>query len=271
MEQKYIEVDSVTLSYLEQNGHRRKTLFFLHGNSGSSLLWERQYRDRIFDSYSIVAFDLPGHGQSSGIPSKDYSVSNLARIMSNAVKLLANGRDYALTGLSLGGNIVAEMLVHGVAPKGLVFLSAGLVGKEVPLSDVIQNDLVVDVLFKDNCPRDRVEEYFNGLPYKHDSELVTSLVRDYDRTNKEFRLIFPQTVGQGMYSDELALIRSWKGSPLAIYGNQDNIVKPDLLDHVSIGWWKESIFKIDKAAHLVNIDNPSVINQLMLDYLIECF
>lgn len=259
------------LFYREKNPDAPITLFFLHGNSNAGVLWQPQYYDESFDTYRLVVFDLPGHGFSSGIPSGDYSLPNMARIMTDAVEVLAGGKPYGLVGFSLGGNITSEMLAFDINPKALVFLSTGLVGEGITPADVAQSELVVEVLFSENPSRDRVMEYFTKLPYVPDADVKAEFLAHYDRTDPAFRRSFFQTVGLGLYSDELSLIRKWNGSPLMAYGSQDDIISPHLLDRITLPYWSGRIVKIDKAAHLVNRDRPDILNPLMRAYFDESF
>jgi pimeloyl-ACP methyl ester carboxylesterase len=271
MEQKYLETNSVRLSYLEKNPDAAITIFFLHGNSNSGYLWHHQYSDSAFDEYRLVVFDLPGHGASSGIPSGDYSLPNMAGIITEGVNTLTNGKAYGLVGLSLGGNIISEMLAHGIAPDALVFLSAGLVGEGITPGDVVKSDLVGEALFSAKPSREKVNDYFNKLPYVTDTEFISTLLNNYHNTDKNFRISFFETVGKGLYSDEISLIRKWRQSPLIAYGLHDDVVNPDLLDQITLPYWGGQIFKIEHAAHLLNWDQPIVMNKLMLKYFKDSF
>ena len=51
-----------------------ETLFFIHGFAGGLRLWQAQ-RNHFQTGYSVVAVDLPGHGQSAWLPS---SLNDLA-------------------------------------------------------------------------------------------------------------------------------------------------------------------------------------------------
>lgn len=270
MDRKYLTMGPVEISYREENRSASKTIFFFHGNSGSSLHWTCQLQSGIFSKYRLIAFDLPGHGESSGIPSGDYSVTNIAAIMAQSVKALGRENAYALVGFSFGGNVVAEMLAHAIAPQAIVLLSTGLVGKEVALEKVVQSGLVIEILFHESPKDERLHEYFNALPRVENPKLVATLLDDYRKTNKAFRPGFLRSIEAGIYSDEISLLRNWHGEPLVVYGRQDKIVNPDLLDDVSLPFWRREIVKVNHAAHLVNMDQPVLIDALLHDYFQDC-
>jgi len=269
MHRKSIRIGDVEISYTVNSEAEDLTVFLFHGNSSSSLIWDAQFVDPILSKYRLIAFDLPGHGFSATIPAKDYSILNMARLMAIAVKALSRG-NYVLIGFSLGGNIVAEMLNYNVNPCGIIFLSTGLVGKEILLSQVISSEIVSQVLFNTNCDYKIVEKYFNDLPANPNQVLVDSLLKDYFNTCQEFREFFPLSISQGLYSDELELVRGCGCLPMAIFGEEDNIVNPDLLNHVKINWWGNMIHKINNAKHLVNIDSTDQVNYLIHQYIESC-
>jgi len=43
MDKNYIDVEGIKLFYLEKNEATRLTIFFFHGNSGSSNAWRKQW------------------------------------------------------------------------------------------------------------------------------------------------------------------------------------------------------------------------------------
>lgn len=65
MDHKYLSVDSVDLAYTEKNIAAKKTIFFIHGNSMSAAMWDKQFKSELFSKYRLIAFDLPSHGNSS--------------------------------------------------------------------------------------------------------------------------------------------------------------------------------------------------------------
>ena len=46
MEMKFIEAGQVSLAYLEKNPQFEKTVYFIHGNSGSCRTWRKKNKKR---------------------------------------------------------------------------------------------------------------------------------------------------------------------------------------------------------------------------------
>src|SRR5215203_771890 len=116
MKNGLVEVDGLHIYYVEKNKEGKATIFFIHGNSGSSRMWHKQVESELFQQYRLIAIDLPGHGKSSASndPEKDYSPIGTASILFQAIKKLADNNPYILVGFSYGTNVVAEMLLYDV-------------------------------------------------------------------------------------------------------------------------------------------------------------
>ena len=125
----FTTVNGVKIFYLEKNSAAPHTLFFIHGNSCTSSFWRKQTESELFSQYRIVAFDLPWHGQSDPADWSECSLTGIAKIMSEAVKNLMDDKSYMLIGVSLGTNIVAEMLYNDLDPVGVVLAGPCIMGK----------------------------------------------------------------------------------------------------------------------------------------------
>src|SRR5688572_27792061 len=91
MQKKFISIEGIKLMYLEKNPGVKKTIFFIHGNSGSSQTWSKQLASPLFSDFRLIAFDLPAHGSSasSTTPDIDYSPIDLGKMMAAAMNTLA--------------------------------------------------------------------------------------------------------------------------------------------------------------------------------------
>lgn len=259
------------VAYQEVNAQKTNTLVFIHGNSSSSRVWSLQYQSELFREYRIIAPDLPGHGQSSAIASGDYSVINMASIIGEFVVAVVGNTPYCLVGLSLGGNVTAEMLGLGCSPAGIALISTGLVGKEVPVARVVKEGLVAEVLFQHTPRSSSIKRYFSTLTREGDSKLVDVLIEDHRQTRPQFRADFPRSIGDGKYSDEIDLVRQWGKKPLVVFGCDDQSIPPDVLDNVELPYWSGGIGKLADAGHLVNIDQPLIFDGLIREYCQDVF
>lgn len=96
-------------------------LLLLHGNSSCRQVFTRQFQRDLAARYRLIAFDLPGHGESEDAPDpvRTYSLPGLADCALEVLARLGIG-DAVVLGWSLGGHVAIEMLSSFTGMKGLV-------------------------------------------------------------------------------------------------------------------------------------------------------
>jgi pimeloyl-ACP methyl ester carboxylesterase len=114
----------------DPTGHR-PVLLLVHGMAGSSSTW-REVMPALAQRYTVIAPDLPGHGESDK-PLQDYSLGAQANALRDL--LVATGIDRAtIVGQSLGGGIAMQLAYqHPQHCERLVLVSSGGLGREVSL------------------------------------------------------------------------------------------------------------------------------------------
>lgn len=268
-----ISVKNVSISYVEQNPSAGQTLFFIHGNSGSSAAWSKQFSDPLLAGYRLVAFDLPGHGETGPLPNAhDYNLPFIAEVMVAAVSACLTNEEYILVGFSLGTNIVAEMLEHNIYPKGIILIGACIVGKEYPMDAIGKEGFDTTVLFTDDCTDERLENFLGAAFLSNDREDHERFVNDYRKVKPPFRSMLLKTLLDGKVNDEIQLINRNAGVPiLMIYGRDEKIVNPYYLGNASLTTWNNTIYKIAGASHFVHTDQAEATNRLIIDYCRDYF
>ena len=108
---------------------KRPVLLLIHGMAGSSATW-REVMPALTEKYTVVAPDLPGHGESDK-PRQDYSLGAHANALRDL--LVAIGVDRAtMVGQSLGGGVALQLAYqHPKHCERLVLVSSGGLGQEV--------------------------------------------------------------------------------------------------------------------------------------------
>jgi len=269
----FIQVKGIEIAYLEKNRNAGKIIFFIHGNSISKRSWRKQYNSELFSSYHLIALDLPGHGHSGKAdnPGQTYDLISLASIMSEAVEQLHNSKPYLLAGLSLSTNIITEMLAFSTRASGLVLAGACIVGKNYPLESFVKPGTHVGVVFTNDAPSDEVLLYAGETSLTTNQEDIDIFLEDYNATDKTFRGALAASVAAEKYSDEVELLQQSNIKSLVVFGKDEKIVEPGYLDTAPINLWKNSVFKIEGAGHLVNIDQPEAFNELLKNFADEVF
>jgi pimeloyl-ACP methyl ester carboxylesterase len=127
---QHIVVTSHGSLAVEESGQGSMPVLLIHGNSTCRGVFRHQLQGRLSESHSLIAFDLPGHGQSSNAPDpmRSYTLSGLTDA---AVELLEklNVTEAIVFGWSLGGHIGIEMIPRFPGMRGLMITGTPPVGR----------------------------------------------------------------------------------------------------------------------------------------------
>lgn len=264
MEPQFITIEGIRLAYLEKNPQGEKTIFFIHGNSSSFNIWREQFASQLLSCHRLVAFDLPAHGRSAS--PHDYSLPGLGRVMAMAVRELAVGQEYILCGVSLGVNIVAEMLGYAATPKGIVAISSCAIGGVYTMEVVFRPGVDMRVSLEDDVSKEELRQYWteaNLCVHDEKGENYRQFEKDYFIVEENFRSKMFAAVMAGQIGDEIALFRQ-SGLPMLVaFGGEEKVCNIDYLDDAGLQLWQNTVFKIPGAGHFVNIDLPERTNELM--------
>ncbi|WP_345949542.1 alpha/beta hydrolase [Mucilaginibacter sp. PAMB04274] len=273
MQLNSIIIENYTITYHERNSEANETVFFIHGNSNSSLLWDKQLNDEQLQSYRLIAIDLPGHGESSHAenPVEDYTIIKLGGLMYNTINQLSDGKPFIVCGFSLGSNVVAEMLTFDLRPKGIILVSPSIVGQALAPATIKNKAIIGEVLFGSNITQKKLDEYLQlAIPdqYHHERGLLQS---DYLRTDHNVRVFLMKNALKGIFSDEVALVNLSELSCLMIIGLDDEITSPDSYDAVDLFTAKVNFIKLDSTGHFIPLESPKRLSNLVKMYADETF
>ncbi len=95
-----VNVNGHTISYLERPG-KGETIVLIHGFTANKDNWIRFVR-YIPKEYRVIAFDMPGHGDSDKSVEQTYTIDYMASNLDQAVNTLGISK-FHLAGNSMGG------------------------------------------------------------------------------------------------------------------------------------------------------------------------
>ena len=120
-QRQFVVVDEMMLSYISAGSGRPVVL--IHGNPGSYQDFTLGVVERLSESYHVLAFDRPGHGDSERHDSVQTTVEVQARIIRDALQKLAIEKP-VLVGHSWGGSLVlAAAVAYANELSGIVLLA----------------------------------------------------------------------------------------------------------------------------------------------------
>lgn len=111
---------------------RTPPVLLIHGNSSCRAVFRHQMEGPLATSHRLIAFDLPGHGESSNAidPIRTYTRPGFADA---TIELLAKLGidDVILVGWSLGGHIALEIAAHFRGVRGMLICGTPPVGRDL--------------------------------------------------------------------------------------------------------------------------------------------
>jgi pimeloyl-ACP methyl ester carboxylesterase len=257
--------------YIRTAGHQSgKAIVFIHGSSQQSAIWEQQLTDHILkQQFKLIALDLPGHGHSghSAAPEQHYSIEGMAGLIAGCLNELSL-QHYLLAGHSLGTNIISEALPYlAVPPRGLFFASATIANKENPPAAFLRKSPYMHVRVTASPSEEELTAYARQLAHKATDKLVAGCKQYFNDTDPAVRTVLGKCFEKGMYNNEIAGVQQSKLPLCLVMGLLDEVSEPDYLDHIPFRQkWKDTIYKVPAAGHLVNCDQPQIFNHLLMQF-----
>lgn len=266
-----ITLNGISISYLVANPAQSKTIFYVHGNSNSADLWQKQMSDPSLANYRHIAFDLPAHGASgnSAEPDTDYAVTGLGQIIATGIKALAAGSENVIIGISLGTNVVAEALAFALPVQGVILVSPYVIGGAYTLQSIINPAFDTSILFTDIASEQSLHVLFRSLLSTTDEETIKLFVEDFQIVRAPFRSAVLQTYLDGKISDEIQILKELQLPVLIIFGSDDPTLHTNYLDGAGIPLWRNKIIQMPGISHFPNWQSPDDFNSLLAAYCKE--
>ncbi len=201
----------------------RALVLIVHGLGEHSGRYEHVAQQLNGWGFAVRAFDLGGHGQSSGAPGSladdNRLLDDLALVLDRSRALLAPRVPLVLLGHSLGGLIAARFVSLGLRHvDGLVLSSPAL----DPGLNAFQKLLLATL--PQIAPNLRVGNGLNAIYLSHDPVVVAAYRADplvHDRISARLALFIAQAGAQTR-----ALAGRWTVPTLLLFAGQDRLVNP---------------------------------------------
>jgi len=267
----HIEIDNCKIAYIEINPGANNTIFFIPGNSVTKRIWSKQLESTLFSGYRLIAIDLPASGSSGMTAETNYTLKGLAELLCKIVNKLIDGKPYIIAGVSLGTNIIAEMLDFAIHPLGLVLAGPCIFGTNCKVENIAKPGAHVGVVFVDHAEDEDVLSYANEVLISGDEENIKMFVEDYKSVQSPFRSVLAKSIAEGNFNDEIALLNKKNIPALIVFGKDELVEDCDYLDNEQLPLWNKTIYKIPGASHLVNVDSPKIFNKLLAEFAKDIF
>ncbi|MFT4414236.1 alpha/beta fold hydrolase [Fredinandcohnia humi] len=254
-----------TSIYYEVKGEGNP-LLLIHGLPVDSRMWDGQF-EVLSQQYKVIRFDLAGFGLS-GVHDEDYSLLNDVKSLLDYLQISRT----SLLGFSVGGKLSIEFaLTYPEMVDRLILASSGLTGWTEESIDKQRYNEEVNKCFQSGDQECAIELMTNAWvigPYRNNEEVRQDV---QERFSVMVKNTFAKPRGQGklLFPDinSFELIEQIKVHTLIILPEFDFPDFNQIGDYLHKKIKNSKKITIKNTAHMLNMEEPSVFNKLVLQFL----
>lgn len=262
------------MPFLDSNGQRLfyvqrgegHPVILIHGGCVDHRMWNEQVAP-IAASYTVLRYDLRGHGQSAA-PARGYALADFAADLRGLLQALGMTKP-TFVGHSLGGNVAVEYaLTYPTGVTSLVLVDSGLEGfgysKDWETQRLRRRELLKERGVSEAVVRALMRgERFEILrrdPFKR--ELVRQMLAAWSGANWLDESLPPPSARP--HTDRL---KELKVPAFVVVGEHDEAGFHEIAERLTTGITVTRKAIVPEAGHLAPLDNPEAFNDLLLDFL----
>lgn len=248
-------------------------ILFIHGNSSCRAAFRHQFAAAGSRPLRLLAFDLPGHGDSDDAvdPCNTYTVPAYAELTLELIGLLGIVRA-AIVGWSLGGHIGLEIMARWPGLAGLLIVGTPPVAPRADaLAEAFRAVPQMEFAGKEHLSAAEAMHYgaaIHGGARCLDPRLVAAVLRTDGRARR--CMMQAALAGLGFDGRKVAETAS---VPLAVVSGADEpFVDNEYLKSLNYGsLWRGRIHVLEGAGHAPFLETPAAFDRLLFDFVEDVF
>lgn len=245
-------------------------VLLIHGNSLSSESYERQLNGDLGKRWRLVAFDLPGHGDSPppADPEHTYTLAGYSRVAREVAASLGLHKP-VIVGHSLGGHIALEAVANGFEISGLFVFSTPPLRDARDFPAAFHLELVGDILFRANVTDAEISKVAR-LIMPEGVQPPLYYARSIAATDPAARGVMGAALKRDPFANEQATLESIHCPAAVLLGELERIVNAQYVQALRLSnLWRGSVQFVPRAGHNPQYDNPEAFNVLLSDFLLQ--
>lgn len=239
---------------------------FVHGAGGSSSIWHKQVRE-FKKHFNILLLDLRGHGKSKlsleDVFNEKYTFDVITDDIKEVIDYLNINKSH-FVGISLGA-----ILIRNLVEKHPEIVESMVLGGAILKLNLRSRVLLrLCVVFKSIVPSLWLYRFFTYLimPHSNHRESRSLFVREAKKLCKQEFIRWFKLIAE--INPLLRLFRATQVviPTLYVMGGEDYLFLPSVKKAVKENT-NASLLLIEHCGHVVNIEQPSIFNKLVINYV----
>jgi len=248
----FLEYKEKKVFYQIKEAETEKAIIFIHGSGGNSYVWKNQLA-KLDLNYKLIAIDLPSHDQSDNFSELSLELYvDVVKSLVNSLKL----KEVVLAGHSLGGAIIQSYCFNYPDEVSALILIG--TGARLRVSPIILTSL-----------QNNFQEFLKGFPiggfYRRTSkEIINEYMAETLKTDPQVTYSDFKICDEFDVMDKMSLINV---PCLIICGNEDRLTPPKYSNFFHEKLKTSELIIIDKASHMVMLEKPEELNQVIKEFI----
>lgn len=270
MKVEKINFRDLSLAVYSNEKKDKTPILFVHGNSMSSKIWEKQFSSSLSDAYHLVAFDMPGCGASghSANPEKDYNLSDIGDAL---VEVLNHYQltNYFVVGYSLGGNVVMQSVLKLKNCKG-IFINSVPVTRPLMMDKMYLPNPDLGIMFQKEYTEGALDRVLKNY-FVDQSAKPLFLKAEFKQTDGLLRQTIMNNIIEGKLLDEVATLNQTTIPVAFVAGENERVMDNTYFNTFSVAnTWKGAVQFIPQANHCPQWERADAYNALLDSFIKDC-
>jgi len=267
--QRDITVGGQQIAFTQSGGGGRAVIF-VHGNSSSARTWDPVLTGPFGQRFRCLALDLPGHGSSAPAKNREnYSLPGYAAVLAGFARA-TDAADAVIVGWSLGGHIALEAAPALPQAAGYVVFGAPPVASAAQMGEAFLPNPAMSVGFTAAVEPEQARAYAASFTAPGSALSLDEFTADIVRTDGEARAGLFASVGEGRFTDEIAIASTLTQPVAVLHGEGEQLVNLEYLQQLTIpSLWRGHVQLIPGAGHAPHQEVPTEFADLLEQFIAD--
>jgi pimeloyl-ACP methyl ester carboxylesterase len=244
-------------------------IVLVHGNSASSQAFTRQLDGSLGRKHRVIAFDLPGHGESDNAadPAVTYNMRGYAGVLRDVVTHFDAG-DAVFAGWSLGGHIVLEAAPDLPDAKGFVIFGTPPLGLPPAMDKAFLPHPAMAFTFAAEMNEEQASAYAAASFRPGATDIPQDMIAGVLRTDGRARV---QLLAPALRRDQIEVAANLTQPLAVLHGAQEQLINGDYFKTLTMPTlWRGAVQVITGAGHIPQWEQPDKFNALLEAFVADC-